>query len=159
MKQPIATTVPTTTVAILQPAPSTGRPVVKPTTSKQKRATKTIPGEKQGGRRGSKRRKAGVDPNAPKKPSNAFFWFCQERKPSLQDQFKGRGVAGQHDLTKVLAKLWSEITPEDKKVMPAALLVHHGYIICISEEMYIIDIAWQLVLYGLYSPEPEEHSP
>ena len=64
----------------------------------------------------SKRKKANVDPSAPKKPSNAFFWFCQEYRPGLQERFRGEGVAGQHDLTKILAKLWSETSQEDKKV-------------------------------------------
>ena len=62
------------------------------------------------------RKKKDVDPNAPKKPSNSFFWFCQEHRPGLQSRFEGRGVAGQHELTKVLAKMWSEIKPDDKKV-------------------------------------------
>lgn len=67
--------------------------------------------------RGSLRRKRPVaDPNAPKKPSNAFFWFCQEKRAPLQEQFRGEGMSGQHDLTKALAKLWGETAAENKKV-------------------------------------------
>lgn len=63
-----------------------------------------------------KRKKPDADPNAPKKPSNAFFWFCQEKRAPLQEKFRGEGMSGQHDLTKALAKLWSETAAEDKKV-------------------------------------------
>lgn len=65
-----------------------------------------------------KRRKGESDPNAPKKPSNAFFWFCQARRARLQEKFKGEGSTGQHDLTKALAKLWGETLAEEKKVRP-----------------------------------------
>ena len=64
----------------------------------------------------SKKRKGDVDPNAPKKPSNAFFWFCQDKRAALQEQVKLEGLGGQHDLTKALARLWSETKTEDKKV-------------------------------------------
>lgn len=64
----------------------------------------------------SKKRKGDVDPNAPKKPSNAFFWFCQDKRAALQEQVKVEGLGGQHDLTKALARLWSETKTEDKKV-------------------------------------------
>ena len=65
----------------------------------------------------SKKRKGDVDPNAPKKPSNAFFWFCQDKRAALQEQVKLEGLGGQHDLTKALARLWSETKTEDKKVI------------------------------------------
>lgn len=64
----------------------------------------------------SKKRRGDVDPNAPKKPSNAFFWFCQDKRAALQEQVKVEGLGGQHDLTKALARLWSETKTEDKKV-------------------------------------------
>ena len=64
----------------------------------------------------TKKRKGDVDPNAPKKPSNAFFWFCQDKRAALQEQVKVEGLGGQHDLTKALARLWSETKTEDKKV-------------------------------------------
>ena len=90
------------------PTPKVELPSPKPATSKQRAGGK--------GKGGGGRKKKDGHSNAPKKPSNAFFWFCQEHRGSLQDQFRGEGVAGQHDLTKILAKLWSEATPEDKKV-------------------------------------------
>ena len=64
----------------------------------------------------SRRRKGDVDANAPKKPSNAFFWFCQEHRGSFEDRFRGEGVAGQHSLTKILAQKWAETPAEDKQV-------------------------------------------
>lgn len=97
-----------------------------PSTSKTKKGSRsaklppqalnTSDKQKGRGQSSSKKKKSDADPNAPKKPSNAFFWFCQERRASLQEQFREEGVSGQHDLTKALARLWSEINTEDKKV-------------------------------------------
>ena len=64
----------------------------------------------------SSRRRKDVDANAPKKPSNAFFWFCQAKRGSLEDQFRGEGMAGQHSLTKLLAQKWGETPSEEKQV-------------------------------------------
>ena len=84
----------------------------------------------------SRRRKGDVDANAPKKPSNAFFWFCQEHRGSFEDRFRGEGVAGQHSLTKILAQKWAETPTEDKQVsdrQPYVYLcdfVHHWQYCC-----------------------------
>lgn len=84
---------------------------------KSKKVTKGAKRESGSTEKGTtKKRKTDVDPNAPKKPSNAFFWFCQDKRAILQEQFRGEGMAGQHDLTKALAKLWSETKIEDRKV-------------------------------------------
>ena len=56
------------------------------------------------------------DPNAPKKPANAFFWFCQEKRSEVQDKLAREGNVGHHDLTKVLSKMWGEVPNTDKKV-------------------------------------------
>ena len=56
------------------------------------------------------------DPNAPKKPANAFFWFCQEKRSEVQDRLAREGNVGHHDLTKVLSKMWGELANADKKV-------------------------------------------
>ena len=82
--------------------------------SKGKKWTRKDAGTAQKG--SSKKRRGDVDPNAPKKPSNAFFWFCQDKRAALQEQVKVEGLGGQHDLTKALARLWSETTTEDKRV-------------------------------------------
>ena len=100
---------------VLPQLTSQASPKTKPSTTTgmsapKKKTTKTS------GRGGTRKRKSDVDPLAPKKPSNAFFWFCQEYRPGLQEHFKGEGMSGQHDLTKILAKLWSETKMEDRKV-------------------------------------------
>ena len=93
-----------------------------PTRAKKfKKTLKRAPEKRQKSAAASKRRKGEIDPNAPKKPSNAFFWFCQARRAGLQEKFKGEGVTGQHDLTKALAKLWGETNTEDKKVVASIL--------------------------------------
>ena len=66
------------------------------------------------------------DPNAPKKPSNAFFWFCQDKRSEVQDMLAREGNAGHHDLAKVLSKMWGEATASDKKVSQDS--VHVTYI-------------------------------
>ena len=71
----------------------------------------------------SSRRKKNANSNAPKKPSNAFFWFCQEQRGSLEEQFRGEGVAGQHSLTKILAQKWGETTAEEKEVTTHVLYI------------------------------------
>ncbi|XP_064406115.1 uncharacterized protein LOC135351112 [Halichondria panicea] len=91
-----------------------------PKTKRMKRAPKRAPDKplKSGlkGAAAAKRRKGDIDPNAPKKPSNAFFWFCQANRAELQEQFKeGEVATGQHDLTKALARLWGETNTDDKK--------------------------------------------
>ena len=104
----------------LQPPPSkrphtTTQPPATPSSAaktKKKQKAKSSP---------STRRKKEHDSGAPKKPSNAFFWFCQEQRRSLEEQFRGEGVAGQHSLTKILAQKWGETTNDDKKVC----IYHH----------------------------------
>lgn len=64
------------------------------------------------------------DPNAPKKPANAFFWFCQEKRSEVQDKLAREGNVGHHDLTKVLSKMWGEIPNSDKKVSQPAMSLH-----------------------------------
>lgn len=93
------------------------------TSSEVPKAKKPRPAGKREPSSRTKKRKSDADPNAPKKPSNAFFWFCQELRPTLQEHFRGEGVAGQHDLTKVLAKLWSEVSSEEKQVPYGGLII------------------------------------
>ena len=97
-------------------------PVPSGAGAKTKRASKASSGAEKKDKKpkketkgGSRKRKSDADPNAPKKPSNAFFWFCQEHRHRLQEQIRGNAF-GQHDLTKALAKLWGETGTEDRKV-------------------------------------------
>lgn len=55
------------------------------------------------------------DPDAPKKPANAFFMFCQQQRNSMQEDQKESAV-GHHELTKHLAKEWNTLGAEGKKV-------------------------------------------
>ena len=54
------------------------------------------------------------DPNAPKKPANAFFMFCQQQRNVMQDDQKDPNI-GHHELTKSLAKEWNNLATTDKK--------------------------------------------
>ena len=126
LQSPIASVIVTPTSLVPASIPVIGN--TKPKKSKNPRANtqSSNSSEKQKGRGSgsSKRKKADADPNAPKKPSNAFFWFCQDKRASLQEKFRGEGMSGQHDLTKALAKLWSETGTDDKKVCDVPSHVH-----------------------------------
>lgn len=54
------------------------------------------------------------DPNAPKKPANAFFMYCQQQRTVMQDDHKDPSI-GHHELTKSLAKEWNNLATDDKK--------------------------------------------
>ena len=56
-----------------------------------------------------------LDPDAPKKPANAFFMFCQQQRNSMHDDQKDSAV-GHHELTKHLAKEWNTLGAEGQKV-------------------------------------------
>lgn len=50
------------------------------------------------------------DPNAPKKPKNAYILFCDQKRESLKSSFKGA------ELMKELGAQWKILPEEDKKV-------------------------------------------
>lgn len=58
------------------------------------------------------------DPNAPKKPANAFLMYCQQERQKVQDG-EGNGIysadLSHQDLTRQLAKQWKFLSEEDKK--------------------------------------------
>ena len=57
------------------------------------------------------------DPNAPKKPANAFFMFCQQQRNAMhEDQRDAAAAMGHHELTKTLAKEWNNLIEDEKKV-------------------------------------------
>jgi hypothetical protein len=66
---------------------------------------------KKGRRRGHHK----LDPDAPKKPANAFFMFCQQQRNSMHDDQKDPTV-GHHELTKHLAKEWNTLGADGQKV-------------------------------------------
>lgn len=69
----------------------------------------------------SRKRKEGrteKDPNAPKRPANPFFQFCQEQRPLVLDHMitSGQREPSKQDLTKQLAANWNVLSRKDKKV-------------------------------------------
>ena len=66
-------------------------------------------------RESSKDRDKDRDPNAPKKPANAFLMYCQQQRTVMQDDQKDPNI-GHHELTKSLAKEWKSLATDDKKV-------------------------------------------
>ncbi|KAJ4444015.1 uncharacterized protein [Periplaneta americana] len=98
--------------------------------------TKTTSSVEKGGRKntsvsgsnsGTKRKsgkgsdKSERDPNAPKRPANPFFQFCQEQRPIVMErlgleQKAGEAEPSKQELTRQLASKWNTLPPEDKKV-------------------------------------------
>ncbi|EDO40495.1 predicted protein [Nematostella vectensis] len=77
----------------------------------------TTSSHKKGKSRSSAKQDKEKDPNAPKKPANAFFMFCQQQRTVMQEDHKdATAVMGHHELTKSLAKEWNNLLPDEKKV-------------------------------------------
>ncbi|KAF7265682.1 hypothetical protein GWI33_020766 [Rhynchophorus ferrugineus] len=61
------------------------------------------------------------DPNAPKRPSNPFFQFCQEQRQILLEQITadlkpGETEPSKRELTRQLALKWGSLSAPDKKI-------------------------------------------
>ncbi|KAH9524590.1 hypothetical protein Btru_027273 [Bulinus truncatus] len=58
------------------------------------------------------------DPNAPKKPANAFLMFCTTRRTSVQEEYfkEHNEEIAHHELTKSLAQQWNALVPEEKRI-------------------------------------------
>lgn len=58
------------------------------------------------------------DPNAPKKPANAFFMFCQQQRANIQEVFlkENDEEISHQEMTKRLAIEWNGLPQEKKKV-------------------------------------------
>ena len=76
-----------------------------------KNSTKEEKPKKQTKRKGTK-----TDPNAPKRPANPFFQFCQEQRPRVMERLAGEPEPSKQELTKQLASTWKSLSAEDKKV-------------------------------------------
>ncbi|KAK9766480.1 non-histone protein, variant 2 [Basidiobolus ranarum] len=59
-------------------------------------------------------KKAEKDPNAPKRPSNAFFVFCQLERSKLKEIHHDASLS---ELTKMLGQRWKVMTMDEKKVL------------------------------------------
>jgi hypothetical protein len=88
---------------------------VKPKVLKMSKKQKKL-GEGSGKRGTGRSDKKERDPHLPKKPSNPFFWFCQEHRAMVQEQCAKDTTSGHHELTKALARMWNETSGEEKKV-------------------------------------------
>jgi len=69
----------------------------------------TIPTKKQK----VKRKK---DPNAPKAPPTAYFFFAQEARPKIKEAW-GPNAKGD-EITQECAKAWNDLPPDQKDVRP-----------------------------------------
>ncbi|KAI8789241.1 HMG1/2-like protein [Biomphalaria glabrata] len=58
------------------------------------------------------------DPNAPKKPANAFLMFCTTQRTSVQEEYfkEHNEEIAHHELTKSLAQQWNALVPEEKRI-------------------------------------------
>jgi len=58
------------------------------------------------------------DPNAPKKPANAFLMFCTTQRTTVQEEYlkEHKEEMAHHELTKTLAQQWNALVPEEKRI-------------------------------------------
>ncbi|CAG4937013.1 unnamed protein product [Parnassius apollo] len=78
-------------------------------------------GKKPGSKRKSKADKPERDPNAPKKPCNAFFQFCQEQRPLVVAETTSElgTEPTKQEVTRQLASRWRSLTNDEKRVYVA----------------------------------------
>ncbi|CAH2036905.1 unnamed protein product, partial [Iphiclides podalirius] len=78
-------------------------------------------GKKPATKRKSKADKPERDPNAPKKPCNAFFQFCQEQRPLVVAETTSEmgTEPSKQEVTRQLASRWRALTNDDKRVYVA----------------------------------------
>lgn len=91
--------------------------VFQPTTKQEKGTKATAHNSKdEKTKRGTKRKGTKTDPNAPKRPANPFFQFCQEQRPRVMERLAGEPEPSKQELTRQLATTWKSLSSEDKKV-------------------------------------------
>lgn len=88
------------------------------TTPKQEKGAKATTNntKEEKAKKGTKRKGAKADPNAPKRPANPFFQFCQEQRPRVMERLAGEPEPSKQELTRQLATTWKSLSSEDKKV-------------------------------------------
>ncbi|XP_049868897.1 TCF3 fusion partner homolog [Pectinophora gossypiella] len=86
----------------------------------ERQQTVTAP-KKPGPKRKSKADKPEKDPNAPKKPCNAFFQFCQEQRPVVVAEASSEmgSEPTKQEVTRQLASRWRALTNDEKRVYVA----------------------------------------
>lgn len=102
-------------------------------TIKQEKGSKSVVnnGKDEKPKKGTKRKGAKADPNAPKRPANPFFQFCQEQRPRVMERLAGEPEPSKQELTRQLATTWKSLSSEDKKVS------HREMYFCCSIELII----------------------
>jgi len=82
------------------------------------------------------------DPNAPKRPANPFFQFCQEQRPIVLDSMitSGNREPSKQDLTKQLAANWNVLPRKDKKVEKISTFFRKSLISKISVNYSVFNI-------------------
>ncbi|CAG8623697.1 9187_t:CDS:2, partial [Paraglomus occultum] len=60
----------------------------------------------------NKRRRAHKDPNAPKRPRNAFLMYCQIEREQAKEENANKGF---QDVTRILSQRWKDLVPEEKQ--------------------------------------------
>lgn len=53
------------------------------------------------------------DPSLPKRPHNAFFYFCQERRPGMQKEFPNMN---KKEIAAMLSQKWNEVSHPEKEI-------------------------------------------
>ncbi|CAK1547349.1 unnamed protein product [Leptosia nina] len=78
-------------------------------------------GKKPAPKRKSKADKPERDPNAPKKPCNAFFQFCQEQRPVVfaETTHEMGSEPSKQEVTRQLASRWRALTNDEKRIYVA----------------------------------------
>ncbi|XP_026487169.1 uncharacterized protein LOC113394171 [Vanessa tameamea] len=91
------------------------------TTPKQVEKQNTTGAKKPATKRKSKADKPERDPNAPKKPCNAFFQFCQEQRPVVvaETTTEMGSEPSKQEVTRQLASRWRALTNEEKRIYVA----------------------------------------
>lgn len=70
-----------------------------------------VTGPKQG-----RKKKRTKDPDAPKRPLSAFFWFCNDERPKVKATMPDSTVG---DVAKELGRRWNECTEDQKSKFEA----------------------------------------
>lgn len=59
----------------------------------------------------TKKRKRVKDPNAPKRPLSAFFWFCNDERPNVRQETPDASVG---EVAKELGRRWNDVGDDTK---------------------------------------------
>ncbi|RKO99676.1 hypothetical protein CXG81DRAFT_3155, partial [Caulochytrium protostelioides] len=85
-----------------------------------------------------------ADPNAPKRPANAFFTFCQLKRESVK-RLLGRTDFSVKDSTRLLGQLWRDLRDEERQI--------YWKIYVLSRERHKVDLASYLAGTLAHTPE------